>query len=107
MTTSHTPGPWFIARYDSVRAHLSEGDSGKYAPVADCVASRTVNDATRAANARLIAAAPDLLAALERIISSRTFSIDHEENRIVGSERWDLRQAMIQAITKATGGTDR
>lgn len=58
---------------------------------------------TNDANAAVTDAAPELLAALKRLESSRTFSIDHEENRRIGSERYDLREMIHVAIAKAEG----
>lgn len=73
--TNHTPGPWCVAPLDGVY----HGDasktkyhsvkkfwpmSGAYERVADCTDS-----AYPEANARLIAAAPDLLEALDRLVA--------------------------------------
>jgi hypothetical protein len=61
--SKHTPGPWERhERYDVVIARLG-GEGEAFRGVADC---RTVDveGEERAANARLIAAAPDLLDAL-------------------------------------------
>lgn len=57
--TGFTPGPWHI-RNSRVQA------GGNY--IADCDASYFFSDEQRQANARLIAAAPDLLSALERCL---------------------------------------
>jgi hypothetical protein len=65
MTTKHTPGPWILA-----------GESGTYAPVAaphgTLAAVRYLGSSPERvreeqANARLIAAAPDMLAALQEV----------------------------------------
>jgi len=94
--TKHTPGPWTMhPRFDDgaeVRA---------IAPVAWCGVATTVGssgsqsiDAAEArANARLIAAAPDLLAALERLF--RWGSWPSEEHK------QDMESARA-AIAKAT-----
>ena len=84
-TTQHTPGPWSIAGY-----HV--GTMGV------TVASVIYAAGAERANARLIAAAPDLLAALERIANSEeyhgdTFSCDFET----------LQSVARAAIAKATG----
>ena len=55
----HTPGPWQIG-YPGVKSQ------GNY--IADCDVSYVFPDDEKRANARLIAAAPDLLAALERCL---------------------------------------
>jgi hypothetical protein len=57
METKHTPGPW--AKYGSVIRSLS-GSERKVAEV------RVLDDEGQA-NAKLIAAAPDLLAALQKL----------------------------------------
>lgn len=62
----HTPGPW-KARGNSVW-HNAEGD--EIGIVAGVSTSKPA--AENAANARLIAAAPDLLAALRLIANART-----------------------------------
>lgn len=62
MTTAHTPGPWFYDLAGDTAAVIvdSEGDH-----VIDLVASsHTTAQSALADNARLIASAPDLLAAL-------------------------------------------
>ena len=64
---SATPGPWFV--YHGPEDHpeltvLYEDKSGQLIEVADCLSS-TVPPTEREANARFIAAAPDLLAALK------------------------------------------
>lgn len=79
MTTKHTPGPWRVAR-----------------KVSNCVVARggldiiaqcdTIGEETRDtenANARLIAAAPDLLAALEFILVDQDSELDYETRLIV------------------------
>jgi hypothetical protein len=60
MTTKHTPGPWVIGKrdHDVVMVDTASG-------TAICDVYGESDD--RPANARLIAAAPDLLAALEDI----------------------------------------
>ena len=67
MDTKHTPGPWEaignIVR-DVPRPTERGGMSGGY-----LVAETAVQDSHRYANARLIAAAPDMLAALEQMIA--------------------------------------
>ena len=70
MKTQHTPGPWSVSK-------LATPD---YAPefaihAGDDDLARTMNGDSEA-NARLIAAAPDLLAALQRILSVRCFRND-------------------------------
>ena len=82
----HTPGPWAVL-------HASFEDSeenGKHIPVVSyAIAARDMSIC--AGNARLIAAAPDLLAAL----------ID-AENRLAGAGMLGADDKVSRAIAKAT-----
>lgn len=105
-TTSHTPGPWGVA-------HVGKSLEGNYGagfavPCVIATNGATVAELMRSdsamANARLIAAAPDLLAALRVII-------DNEHRRLTGGSAneptlRDIINALDAgraAITKATG----
>lgn len=59
MNTKHTPGPWIIATL--------KGRTDPYAPVTFSIAHTGFAKAETEANARLIAAAPDLLALLNEL----------------------------------------
>lgn len=91
----HTPGPWFV-HGPSVGTGPSEADSCGYEvahilnPYKGCVGARDRVDA----NARLIAAAPELLEALEKtqILLER-----------MGMQSSDEYQENRAAIAKATG----
>jgi len=87
MTTQHTPGPWRHASLSQVTA-----------PSLGIVASVRFNELTDAqviANARLIAAAPELLEFLQKILSA--------PGTIDGDKAVYLEQARY-VIAKATGG---
>ncbi len=75
--TQHTPGPWHIARHASTLIEAESGrhvaTSGGYSTNADNGEHHDENDA----NARLIAAAPDLLAMLEEIESKESHLFGH------------------------------
>ena len=98
MSTKHTPGPWTMhPRFDygaEVRALL--------APVAWCgvasthgaSSSQSIDAAEARANARLIAAAPDLLAALHRISLASQNSMSSKE---------ECGRIAREAIAKAKG----
>lgn len=76
MTASHTPGPWTISGASTIK---TLGGNKTY------IASIAKND--RPANARLIAAAPDLLAALEELCLA--------PNKHRPDEYWEAARAAI------------
>lgn len=90
----HTPGPWNV---EVVKTSI--GSCFKVMPIHACLYADNLYEhnrldlewQTKEADAALIAAAPDLLAALE--------SIENDDGRIP-KEIWDLRNA---AIAKAKG----
>lgn len=93
--TTHTPGPWKLAdECYSPDGYVWASDNDELVAVAgyDCSDLPTI---TRAANARLIAAAPDLLAALATLIE------DCEAHGLTDNDA-HLREAR-NAITKAKG----
>jgi hypothetical protein len=69
--TTHTPGPWKTVLSASTRAVTTSNEAPKQATIcrlfSECVAFET---GEFEANARLIAAAPELLAALKMAIGS-------------------------------------
>lgn len=79
MTTNHTPGPWTY----SPKTLLITGSDGYR------LSDPIRHDDTRLANTRLAAAAPDLLAALVKLLE--------------GGHAY-ARDAAEAAIAKATGG---
>jgi starvation-inducible outer membrane lipoprotein len=84
----HTPGPWEHRGFDvwePGKTALSIGSANRPHPEAH-------------ANARLIAAAPDMLEALRRIVEE-TYITSH--GAIIGLERGHFEQARA-AIAKAT-----
>lgn len=60
----HTPGPWQVNHNDPTQVCDSDGAIRGCAPVAQCSVGTA---AERKANARLIAAAPSMLVALQQI----------------------------------------
>jgi len=66
MTTQHTPGPWRHRINGRDAFIIYELDHGRIAYLQDPVHGR---DETLEANARLIAAAPELLAALDDLLA--------------------------------------
>lgn len=89
----HTPGPWLVARHQRSGAHrvtLTPDDAnGDICNVLACLGART--SAEVEANAYLIAAAPELLEALEYI--KKTAVLDREHLRVIDA-----------AVARATGG---
>jgi hypothetical protein len=63
----HTNGPWFVQPKSDVYTNIIRPESNYGSIIASCPQSST--DETKA-NARLIAAAPDLLNALEQMMIS-------------------------------------
>jgi hypothetical protein len=81
----HTPGPWFAASEGSYKVASVTSNTGIYAD--------TLPEAAQiAADARLIAAAPDLLEALK---AARRFVVSSHEP--VGSELDDIDAAIAKA----------
>ena len=83
MSTSHTPGPWKLSDGSSPLRLMSPAVRGydlAHIYVTDPITRKRTEE--YAANARLIAAAPDLLAALERILRASTGQIDQSDDDI-------------------------
>lgn len=96
MTTTHTPGPWNV-------------DCGAIAMAGEIVCStipapESASVAERRANARLIAAAPDMLAALKAALEALDASqpIHSRYPEPIARHR-EATKAAIAAIAKATG----
>lgn len=104
MQTKHTPGPWVYrhsfdsaARRDIWTATDATGHRELVATIPDAEGDH-IN-----ADARLIAAAPDLLAALDKLLSAtvdRTLAEGYEMDGV----EYAARSAALAAIAKATGG---
>jgi hypothetical protein len=91
--SKHTPGPWFAEKGEWWQVWHNEG----IAHIAK--ASKGVEpDQTGEANARLIAAAPDLLEALKESLE-REFNPFEPDNQSARYKRW------AAVIAKAEGGT--
>jgi hypothetical protein len=97
MEAQHTPGPWVVT-YNSggypAQIMAPNGDTGPggITSVTRWNAISLPSSIQGFANARLIAAAPDLLEALENL---------ENDNGAIPQHAWALAQA---AIAKATGG---
>ena len=89
----HTPGPWTIANGEDRRVYLI--NHGR-----DAVGETVYTDTRNPADARLIAAAPDLLAALKGILREHD-ALQMAEGRT--GDRWPAATRARAAIAKATG----
>lgn len=106
----HTPGPWWFAQHDAFgRYDVGEGDAVLFrsVPRADSGPGEApltqTSDAHQAANARLIAAAPDLLEALRRMVNCMTQDdLAHPLDACMYGPQCNVCQAKV-AINKATG----
>ena len=98
--TEHTPGPWRAFRGDRLTAHADDWCASA-GPTMIC-SGIGFNDEAEA-NARLIAAAPDLLAALEEALSELE-TIDM--NLLEGRDTYvsDTRMERIRAAITAARG---
>jgi hypothetical protein len=78
---AHTPGPWVFVQ-DGLTLVRGVSDDDCHQVVADC-ASDFMTNAECEANARLIAAAPDMLKALHKMVnavgSRPTISVDEAD----------------------------
>lgn len=92
MTAQHTPGPWNIGTKNGARVWSENGET----LIADADVSESLRKEIKKANARLIAAAPDLLAALKEA--------DEDFAREGFDKDGPYRAHIIAAIAKATGG---
>ena len=87
--SKHTPGPWWIAGTATIRA-------GQDAWIA------SIKWRNREANARLIAAAPEMLAALRKAITYVELCCDETDGEEAAEAKHDLDGARA-AIAKAEG----
>ena len=111
--SKHTPGPW-AAHFEE--AYFVTGpDLGRVAMMmnlkgAHGLGGRRTGDES-AANARLIAAAPDLLEALQGLTQAINFRAaavcgnDDSKVEFAVSEFWRAQDKALAAIAKATGET--
>jgi hypothetical protein len=95
--TKHTPGPWAThKRADGTNWEVATEARDSYGRHAEYIVSVPLDYNTSEANARLIASAPDLLAALRRIAES--WDINGE-----GIYRGSIASQVRAAIARATG----
>ena len=95
--TKHTPGPWTVNPHFNHGAEVRSLASVAWCSVASthgASGSQVIDVAEARANARLIAAAPDLLAALHRISLASQNSMSSKE---------ECGRIAREAIAKAKG----
>ena len=106
MSAQFTPGPWFLVVDKENRPCVAtaEPDETGYVDgywIAECVFGVPPADdiyTSTTANARLIAAAPELLDALQRL------SAQCDRMRLLGQSESDAEKNAKAAIAKAEGG---
>jgi hypothetical protein len=107
MNTKYTPAPWTFSKWEQfgrTSFYICQQDGAPYTPnysdVASCIAETVSSErvATQEANARLIAAAPELLEAIKGALGLLDGIIN----------RWPRQTAKVNAvhaaIAKAEGG---
>ena len=110
MKTQHAPGPWKAQGSRIIQAGKMEAWQLIIASLPTTIDPRPTPDAaakeyaTRDANARLIAAAPELLATLERLLSiaNNGAVMRHETGKPAWSFIDEVKTQARAAITKAT-----
>lgn len=107
MTTNkHTPGPYNFDQVDCMDPespiYAKKEDKGEtYDVIIAQINQREVNHIESVANAHLIAAAPEMLEALESIVNSFHESVKTEDTL----NEFPSLQTCINAIAKAKGET--
>jgi hypothetical protein len=108
MKTSHTPGPWTVGNPEGKTFYIMVGGHTEIANLPHCRAmsesSYAIEDnSEREANARLIAAAPYLLVALEGLFEQCSMVHKHWGDGSNAKEADAAIAAARAAIAKATG----
>jgi hypothetical protein len=94
--TAHTPGPWFIVfpfdEFDNPPNLLDK--DGKHVPISD------KKDPVAIANRKLIATAPDLLAAITNLmngIDTKMVRLETDAHETLANALREIRQAVAKA----------
>jgi len=104
--SKHTPGPWKVGQYlgslSSFHVHMDAGDKGRGIDVVEAVAGITTEQ--RLANARLIAAAPELLETLSKTLKTIEEALAYGYLPAGTEQELEAQASEIRsAIAKATG----
>jgi len=105
MSNKHTPGPWFVERLESTEGDFSVSTNPDPAAL-KCYTAVTVgglSDGSEEANANLIAAAPDLLAALRALFDDYKRLADSGDAGNWRLEDLDEGKQALAALAKAEG----
>lgn len=95
--TAHTPGPWKVVTPPDLSGDPHElSIKAGIVPIARISRAATIDLPEREANARLIAAAPDLLEALERIIRANDSG---DTNAELADAYAQARRAITKTVT--------
>lgn len=94
-TGKHTPGPWKMGE---------DGEVLTDSPNEFLVAMSNIHRPQYEANARLIAAAPELLEALKD--AKETLENAGDEQRRILDARWDAIDILNDVLSRAEGRTD-
>lgn len=105
--TKHTPGPWFACGDGSCGTLVRAGDIRTGRKVASTwVNTSPMSIPENEANARLIAASPDLLAALKRMVSQCERYLNERpvsESDMLNPDYVSPMEQSLAAIAKAEG----
>jgi hypothetical protein len=95
--SAHTQGPWAVRDIPTGQRYIGPSQDGGAPSVALVLARVNVPDERLAADARLIAAAPELLEALQRL------SAQCERMRMLGQSQSNAERNAAAVLAKATG----
>ena len=101
MKTKHTPGPWFFDKYTGGTAHFCDKSGSDILKAND-----RISDDERAANVRLVAAAPSLLESLQSLVNTLEAAWSEKQltaPRFVQCQLGTEVRHAIAAIAKAEG----
>lgn len=97
----HTPRPWSVNEWPQANADMSVGAVGT--PRVAIIPLRDVSINEQKANARLIAAAPELLEAAENILSAYRMLVDSGDCGCWDSSKVDEVVEMNRVLSKING----
>ena len=98
MSTQHTPGPWAVSP-DHIFRNQADIFEIHWSAIGECIAECVHGEA----NARLIAAAPELLEALKEYIAAGENSVTATDDVAAMIRFGEANKAALAAIAKATG----